>query len=153
MKRLNHSCAVSCRCVVHKSEDPKLVASAVSNIFGNVEIIEEDGTLGFVSVGVSLLEKVRDAVRSRRSWRLYRRHLESNLDGDTTWFYLNKQAASAGVVSLCSEVDDSPLGPIRVELRSSKIEEVIRWLTSDSTKFDSGSHNLRHKGKKTLTAN
>jgi predicted RNA binding protein with dsRBD fold (UPF0201 family) len=48
--------------------------------------------------------------------------------GNSTWFYLNKQAAFVGIVSICEEESESPLGPIKVTLRSSDLESVINWL-------------------------
>jgi|TARA_Y100000815_G_scaffold61902_1_gene50225 predicted RNA binding protein with dsRBD fold (UPF0201 family) len=51
---------------------------------------------------------------------------------DSTWFYLNKQAAFANVIALCDEADESPLGPIKVVLHSKNIEDVIDWLVSDA---------------------
>ena len=51
---------------------------------------------------------------------------------DSTWFYLNKQAAFASVITLCDEVDESSLGPIKVVLHSTNIENVIEWLVSDA---------------------
>jgi predicted RNA binding protein with dsRBD fold (UPF0201 family) len=50
---------------------------------------------------------------------------------DSTWFYLNKQAAFANVIALCDEADESSLGPITVVLHSKNIEDVIDWLVSD----------------------
>jgi len=48
------------------------------------------------------------------------------------WFYLNKQAAFANVTVLCDEADESSLGPIKVVLHSTNIEDVKEWLVSDA---------------------
>jgi predicted RNA binding protein with dsRBD fold (UPF0201 family) len=55
-----------------------------------------------------------------------------NMTNDSTWFYLNKQAAFANVITLCDEADESPLGPIKIVLHSKNIEDVIDWLVSDA---------------------
>ena len=47
------------------------------------------------------------------------------------WFYLNKQAAFANVITLCDEEDQSSLGPIKIVLHSKDIANVIDWLVSD----------------------
>jgi predicted RNA binding protein with dsRBD fold (UPF0201 family) len=47
------------------------------------------------------------------------------------WFYLNKQAAFANVITLCDEEDQSSLGPIKIVLHSKDIVNVIDWLVSD----------------------
>jgi predicted RNA binding protein with dsRBD fold (UPF0201 family) len=54
--------------------------------------------------------------------------MEKNLDNNSTWFYLNKQAAFAEKIAICGESDESPLGPIKIVLTSNHIEEIIDWL-------------------------
>ena len=54
----------------------------------------------------------------------------NNSDNDSTWFYLNKQAAFVNTVALCSEANESSLGPIKVVLRSNDIEQVIESITN-----------------------
>ena len=54
-----------------------------------------------------------------------------NLLEDTTWFYLNKQAAFVNVIALCSEAEESPLGPIKILIHSKNIDEVMEWLVPD----------------------
>ncbi|MBI2111431.1 MAG: hypothetical protein HYT44_03515 [Nitrosarchaeum sp.] len=51
-----------------------------------------------------------------------------NLENDSTWFYLNKQAAFSNAIALCEEAEESPLGPIKVILTSSNIDRIIDWL-------------------------
>ena len=77
------------------------------------------------------LTKIYETMRTRRTKSAYRRHLMRNMTEDSTWFYLNKQAAFANVIALCDEEDQSPLGPIKVVLHSKNIEDVIDWLVSD----------------------
>jgi predicted RNA binding protein with dsRBD fold (UPF0201 family) len=56
------------------------------------------------------------------------RRLEKNLDKNSTWFYLNKQAAFVEKIAICEESDESPLGPIKVILTSNQIDRIIDWL-------------------------
>jgi len=77
------------------------------------------------------LTKIYETMRSRKTKNAYHRHLMRNMTEDSTWFYLNKQAAFADVIALCDEADESPLGPIKVVLHSKNIEDVIDWLVSD----------------------
>ena len=77
------------------------------------------------------LTRVYETMRSRKSKSAYRRLLMRNMTNNSTWFYLNKQAAFANVIALCDEADESPLGPIKVVLHSKNIEDVIDWLVSD----------------------
>ena len=57
--------------------------------------------------------------------------MKSNMAENSTWFYLNKQAAFVDVVALCNEADESALGPIKIVLNSNNIEEIIENLASD----------------------
>jgi hypothetical protein len=63
-----------------------------------------------------------------QSERIYQRRLEKNLENNSTWFYLNKQAAFAEKIAICEESDESPLGPIKVILTSTQIDRIIDWL-------------------------
>ena len=54
-----------------------------------------------------------------------------NLHDDTTWFYLNKQAAFVEQIAICEESNESPLGPIKVTLTSSNIDAIIDWIVFD----------------------
>jgi hypothetical protein len=54
------------------------------------------------------LTKIYETMRSRKTKSAYRRHLMRNMTEDSTWFYLNKQAAFANVTVLCDEADESP---------------------------------------------
>ncbi len=74
---------------------------------------------------------------------MYRKHLMRNMTEDSTWFYLNKQAAFASVITLCDEADESSLGPITVVLRSKNIEDVIDWLGNLLQGFKFLSHSLK----------
>ncbi len=78
------------------------------------------------------LAKIYETMRTRKTKSAYRRHLMRNMTEDSTWFYLNKQAAFANVTVLCDEADESPLGPIKVVLHSTNIEDVVEWLVSDA---------------------
>jgi len=78
------------------------------------------------------LTKIYETIRSRKTKSAYRKHLMRNMTEGSTWFYLNKQAAFANVTVLCDEADESPLGPIKIELHSKNIEDVIDWLVSDA---------------------
>ena len=47
---------------------------------------------------------------------------------DSTWFYLNKQAAFVEKIAICEEAEESPLGPIKVVMTSSNIDGIIDWI-------------------------
>ena len=132
MRSLDVNCKVSAFCTINASEDMEKVRTAVSNILTNMDEKITGDSLVVNSSNYESLTKIYETMRSRRSKSAYRRHLMRNMAKDSTWFYLNKQAAFANVIALCDEADESPLGPIKVVLHSKNIEDVIDWLVSDA---------------------
>ena len=126
----NISCKISAYCPIYPSEDPNKVKQSLMNIFEDAKISLDKNSVNASSNNIEVLEKIFETIHSRKSQRIYRRHLNSNLADDSTWFYLNKQAAFVDAVALCGEADESPLGPIKVILKSDEIEHIIEWLIS-----------------------
>jgi len=128
MKIPNISCKIEIISYVNPSEDLKKVETAILNIFPNAKIKSDDFSVMSNSKDLHLLEKIYDVIHSNRLQNIYRRQIEKNLENDSTWFYLNKQAAFVGTAALCEEAEESPLGPIKVTLTSSNIDGIIDWL-------------------------
>ena len=128
MRIPNISCKIEIISNVNPSEDLKKVETAILNIFQNAKIKSDDFSVMSNSRDLHLLEKIYDVIHSNHSQNIYRRQLEKNLENDSTWFYLNKQAAFVGTAALCEEAEESPLGPIKVTLTSSNIDGIIDWL-------------------------
>ena len=132
MRSLDVDCKISVYCNINESEDVNKVRTAVSNILTDMDEKITDNSLAANSSNYESLTKIYETMRTRKTKTAYRRHLMRNMTEDSTWFYLNKQAAFANVVALCDEEDQSPLGPIEVVLHSENIEDVIDWLVSDA---------------------
>ena len=132
MRSLDVDCKVSAFCMINASEDINKVRTAISNALTDMDEKITGDTLIANSNNYESLTKIYETMRSRRSKSAYRRHLMRNMAKDSTWFYLNKQAAFANVIALCDEADESPLGPIKVVLHSKNIEDVIDWFVSDT---------------------
>ena len=132
MRSLYVDCKVSVYCTINASEDINKVRTAVSNILIDMDEKITDDSLVANSNNYESLTRVYETMRSRKSKSAYRRLLMRNMTNNSTWFYLNKQAAFANVIALCDEADESPLGPIKVVLHSKNIEDVIEWLVSDT---------------------
>jgi predicted RNA binding protein with dsRBD fold (UPF0201 family) len=122
------SCKIEITSSINPSEDPKKVETAILNIFPNAKLKIENFSIISNSKDLNLLEKIYDVIHSNQSQKIYQRQLEKNLEDDSTWFYLNKQAAFVGTIVLCEETDESPLGPIKVVLTSSNIDSILDWL-------------------------
>ena len=131
MRSLDVDCNISIYCTINESEDTNKVRTAVSNILTDIDEKITDNSLVANSNNYESLTKIYETMRTKKTKTAYRRHLMRNMTEDSTWFYLNKQAAFANVIALCDEEDQSPLGPIEVVLHSENIEDVIDWLVSD----------------------
>ena len=127
MKIPNINCKIEMFCSVNPSEDLKKTQKSISNIFPYSTIKHENYSISAESNELTSLEKIYEAVHSKQSQKTYRRNLQKNLKNNSTWFYLNKQAAFVDKIAICEESSESPLGPIKVILTSSKIDEIIDW--------------------------
>ena len=125
-------CKISVYCSINKSEDTDKVRTAVSNILTDMNETINDNSLVANSTNYESLTKIYETMRTRKTKNAYRRHLTRNMSTDSTWFYLNKQAAFANTIALCDDESESPLEPIKVVLHSKNIEDVIDWLVSDA---------------------
>ena len=67
-------------------------------------------------------------MKNRQTTNVLSRIMKSNMTDNSTWFYLNKQAAFVNVVALCNEADESALGPIKIVLNSNNIDDIIEKL-------------------------
>jgi uncharacterized protein len=117
---------------VNPSEDPQKVIDAITNI---VQRCSPEFRYGSRVVGraagIESLELLYEQVRSRSAMGVLRRMLIDNRAGDSTWFLLNKQAATAGIAALIDEEQQSSLGPIRVTISCEELDPLIDWLVPD----------------------
>ena len=127
---MNQKTTIQVFCQINPSEDPEKVKLAVNNIFPDMELeISETQIIGKTN-NFSILSPISKSIHEKNIKNTYQRILKNNNDGDSTWFYLNKQAAFVNTVALCSEPNESSLGPIKVILRSNDIEQVIESITN-----------------------
>ena len=127
---MNQKTTIQIFCQINPSEDPEKVKLAVNNIFPDMELEVSDTQIVGKTNNFSVLSQISRSIHEKNIKNTYQRILKNNNDGDSTWFYLNKQAAFANTVALCSEANESSLGPIKVILRSNDIEQVIESITN-----------------------
>lgn len=118
---------------VYPTEDLEKVSKAVKNIFPSMELQVKwfDGSAVVVGYGegLNVLENLKKLLRERRIRAAARSILKSSVGDDILVFYLNKQAAYVGKASFTEPFLESPLPPIKVEIKSANLDEVISWLT------------------------
>ncbi len=124
-------CKIDVLCTINPSENPSKVKEAISNVLPRIKIHTSNNSLEATSQNLEVLSNIFDVIHSRKTYRVYRRCLTKNRRDDSTWLYLNKQAAYANTVVLCDEAEESPLGPIKIILTSKSIEQIIDWLVSE----------------------
>ena len=131
MNTPNLSCKIEMFCTVNPSESIEKVEQTISRIFPYSVIKNNEFTINAISKELRSFEKIYHFIHNNKLQKNFLRSLEDNLENDTTWFYLNKQAAFVEQIAICEEFDESPLGPIKVTLTSSNIDRIIDWIVFD----------------------
>jgi predicted RNA binding protein with dsRBD fold (UPF0201 family) len=117
---------------VNPSEDPQKVIAAIENVVDNCypEFRYGSRAVGRAR-GADALSLIYEQIRSRSAMGVLRRMLVDNRAGDSTWFFLNKQAAAAGIAAVIEEEQESPLGPIRVTIDCEELDTLVDWLVPE----------------------
>ena len=117
---------------INPTENEDKVKTAVANVLGNASVtVKPTGkacTLTAEANGQDSLFKLRSTLRTDRIRDAARKAFFGSLRGNTISFCLNKQVAFAGHISFSEETAESPLGPIRVTIKSDNPRELIEWL-------------------------
>ncbi|HEY6949984.1 MAG TPA: RNA-binding domain-containing protein [Nitrososphaeraceae archaeon] len=116
--------------VLNPSEDPEKVRKCILNVANGCHPNEKSGSMEATCTGILSLHHIRVGIRSKSSSAVLRKLLEWNRKGNLSWFYLNKQAAYNGVISLVERYEESPLGPIKVTISSNNLDKITEWLLS-----------------------
>ena len=127
---MNQKTTIQIFCEINPSEDPEKVRLAVNNVFPDIELEVSDSNVVGETNNIQILSQISKSIHEKNTKNTYQRILKKNNDGDSTWFYLNKQAAFMNTVALCSEANESSLGPIKVILRSNDIQQIIDSITN-----------------------
>ena len=127
---MNQKTTIQIFCKINPSEDPEKVKLAIINIFPDLTLEITDTDITGKTNNIQILSQISKTIRENNIKKTYQRILKNNSNSDSSWFYLNKQAAFVNTVALCSEANESSLGPIKVILRSNDIEQVIDSITN-----------------------
>jgi len=117
---------------VNPTEDEAKVKRAVENLFSNLEFEVKPQMRGSLLTartrGLDGLTKLYNVLRRERIRDAARTVLYGGLSENSIIFYLNKQVAYVGHLSFSEPVAESPLGPIKVEIRCDNPRGIIDWL-------------------------
>lgn len=122
---------------VNPTEDIEKVKKALRNIFPELDCQTRDDKDGILllyckSLKKDLLKVLKELLMRERIRNAARSVMFNNISGDSVIFYLNKQVAYANHISFCSPTNESPLGPIKIKLRSKELSQLINWLAPSS---------------------
>jgi len=123
---------VELRATVSPSEDPQKVLAAMRQVLGECDYSVDEGaaSIRLRSSSSRCLQKLHDQLRDRHVRDAARRLMLASLEGSVLPLKLNRQAAAVGVLALCSNAVESPLGPLNLEIETDAPEKLIDWLTA-----------------------
>ncbi|MEM3581147.1 MAG: RNA-binding domain-containing protein [Candidatus Bathyarchaeia archaeon] len=117
---------------INPTESEEKVRRAIENIFGGIPVqiksLRRGSLLTADAKGLQFLTKLYNLLRRERIRDAARGALFEGLGEKTITFYLNKQVAFVGHVSFSKAVAESPLGPIKVQIRCDDPRRLIDWL-------------------------
>ena len=123
---------------VNPTEDLEKVKRAVENIFWGMKfdvVPERRGSLLVAKAqGIDVLAGLHDLLRRERIRAAARRVFLEKLTEKSIVFYLNKQVAFVSHISFSKPVGESPLGPIKVQIRCDDPRKLIEWLAPRTLK-------------------
>jgi len=125
------ACKIEVYAAVNPSEAPEKVRHAVSNVIRASDFQYKEGSIKATSNDIESLSKIQEMIKKYQINRVYRRQMRFNTKGDTTWFYLNKQAAFVDVIAICEEAEESAMGPIKVIIHSEDLDKIKDWLAPE----------------------
>ncbi|MEM0090015.1 MAG: RNA-binding domain-containing protein [Nitrososphaerota archaeon] len=116
------------RAPLNPTEDEEKVVKSILSIFKVKVNVMQNEIIG-CSEDINSLEKLKRMIRQRRIRSAARAVMRGGIRGNIVEFYLHKQAAYAGKVSFSNAEGESPLGPIRVTIKTDDPNKLINWLT------------------------
>ncbi len=117
---------ISCR--LNPTESPEKVRKALTNMFGEIEVVEADGEFTAELDDYLLLRELRSRIATDKIRDTLSNILTRWAEEDRLSFGLNRQAAYNGHVSLTLENED-PMGPNNVVIEGD-VRQAITFLTS-----------------------
>jgi len=119
---------------INPTETEQKVKQAVENMFGSIHMqtrpLGKGSLLQAEAKGQEALTKLRNLLQREHTRAAARTVLVHGQAAKSLNFSLNKQVAYAGHVSFSTEPNESPMGPIRVEIETKDPRQIIEYLTA-----------------------
>jgi len=133
---------ITVRSMVNPTENEEIIINAMKRIFAfeNVEKSELNSrgqyTLVATGSGPNVLHFLFNQVRRQKTVQAFHNHLNDSMNEvrNEVTFMLNKQILTQGYLSLCTEPEESPLGPIFVTIKAKKIADVVNYVFPETEK-------------------
>jgi predicted RNA binding protein with dsRBD fold (UPF0201 family) len=118
---------------LYPTENIEKVKNAINNIFKdlNYEIKDIENNMQLIigrASSLGELEKFRDLLKQDRIRDAAHAIMIRSKSDDSMVFYLNKQVAFVNHISFFIPEGESPLGPIKIWIKSKKLDSLIDWL-------------------------
>jgi predicted RNA binding protein with dsRBD fold (UPF0201 family) len=119
---------------INPTETEDRVKQAVENMFGPMKTqmkpLRKGSILKAEAKGQEALIKLRNLLQREHIRAAARTVLLHGTERNSVNFCLNKQVAYVGHVSFATEPNESPLGPIKVEIKTGDPRKIIEYLTA-----------------------
>ncbi len=116
---------------VYLTESREKVEKALKTIVDTTYTLSEKNGQNFLhgkAQGPEGFSKLYQRLRDQLIVESARKIMRRNIIDDTVTFYLHKQAAFMGKIHFCQPEAESPMGPIKISITSTNIEELVDWL-------------------------
>lgn len=117
---------------VHPTESREKVKKALKTIVDTEYTLSEKDDQNILhgkAQGLQSVSRIYQRLRDQLIVESARKIMRRSITGDTVVFYLHKQAAFVGKIHFCLPEAESPMGSIKVSIRSPNIEELVDWLS------------------------
>ena len=126
MQQFNNKIRIAIHTKKNNSEDKNKIFIALSNII-ELDYNTANNTIKAETSDYKLLENIYKILLSKQSIHIARKNLLKNVKNNSTYILFNKQAAMINSLVICENENESPLGPIKVEIQSDNITKFIDW--------------------------
>lgn len=119
---------------LYKSESRKKVNKAIINLFPDLNLILENDIIYGISDNSNTLNSFCNKIKKQQILDAARKYVNQNViiktedysnKISTIKLSINKQIAYNNKINFCSFPNESPLGPINIEISLSKVDEFI----------------------------